>query len=114
MNDAEPRAMPLLDICEGKHQGNTQSRDAFRRLADALPAARLRVMEYIAAQEEQGATAQECANALGVAIHKVSGRFSELKRDGLIVKIGVRDHGGVCVAIQFATSSNVEDEAHAA
>lgn len=92
----------LFDICESRHGGNEQSRAAFERTADSLPRSRQRVMEFIEAQGERGATAQECADALGVPIHKVSGRFSELKRDEQIVKVGVRNSGGVCVAKRFA------------
>ncbi len=88
---------PLIDICENRHRGNQESQAAFQRIAGSLPAARQRCLGFIQSQGEHGATAQECADAFGIPIHRVSGRFSELKRDGLITKIGVRNKGGIYV-----------------
>lgn len=96
------------DICANRHQGNPESQAAFDRVATSLPAARKRVFEHIQSRGLDGATAQECADAFGIPIHKVSGRFSELKRDGLIRKVDVRNHGGVYVENQKQIESGKE------
>ncbi len=95
-------SFPLFDICERKHGGNAESVAAFAQIADTLPEQRRRVYELILSKGEYGATAQECADAFGVGINCVSGRLSELKRDGLIARVGTRNGGGVCVAIEYA------------
>ena len=89
------------DICAWRHLGNTESDAAFERIADELPKRRRRVYQYIKSRGLDGATAQECAEHFGIALHRISGRFSELKRDNMIRKIGVRNHGGVCVATEI-------------
>ncbi len=96
-----PAITSSADISRRRHKGNAESNAVFQRVAEYLPQSRQRVLDFIREQGTNGATAQECANALGLPIHKVSPRFSELKRDGQIVKIGVRNDGGVCVVVEL-------------
>jgi hypothetical protein len=86
-----------------KGRANQQSAAAFARITD-LSGNRARVLEFITAQGAHGATAQEVADALSNgAIHKASGRCSELKAAGLVVRRDlIRNHGGVLVAAGFA------------
>lgn len=73
------------DISARKHQGNPLSEEAFERLRPSLPAQRAAVLEYIRSRGELGATSKEVAGYLARALNCISGRLSELKRDGDIV-----------------------------
>lgn len=88
----------LFDISENRHLGNAESQKAFKALQGVMPKMRQDALDWIKARG-QGGTSQEYADSLGVPINKVSGRFSELKRDGLIRKTGVRNRGGVFVNV---------------
>lgn len=78
----------LFDICENRHRGNPESRRSFERVRDSLPEKRRRVLEIIKAFGPAGATGKEVAAYLGVEFNTISGRLSELKRDGMIVRTG--------------------------
>jgi predicted transcriptional regulator len=81
-----------VDICARKHGGNAMSREANRKAAPSKAESRQRVLEVLA---RDGMTCKEIAAKLGVPMHKVSGRLSELEADGLIKTFGRRDGGGV-------------------
>jgi len=85
------------DICKNRHRGSEESIAAFRRMRPI--AARNRVMADIRRAGPQGITAKELAEHWNVGLNTISGRFSELKKDGLIRKIGVRDGCGVYVEV---------------
>lgn len=86
------------DICQRKHQGNEESVAAFERASNAMPKQRAEILRLIRNAENRGMTCKEAAEALKVGMNHVSGRFSELKRDGQIAKQGTRDNCGVYVA----------------
>lgn len=88
---------PLIDICENRHGGNTESKAAFDRIRESHAVMKERAFDFIRSRGDAGATAQEFADSLGVPINKISGRFTELKADGRIRKIAVRNKGGVYV-----------------
>lgn len=77
------------DICSRKHKGNEESRGAFEALKDRLPLHRARVLKAIR-DSDGGLTVDEIAQKLGVTPNMVSGRASELKRDGMIRRNGTR------------------------
>ena len=90
------------DICRNKHGGNPQS-EAANRLVNK-PRGRQQALDFIRARGSLGATSSEFALSVGKHPHQVSGRFSELKRDGDIVELTdeygetvVRDGYAVCV-----------------
>lgn len=88
----------LFDVCANRHGGNSESAKAYEKAESMIPHKRAAALRYIASQGERGATAQEYADFLGVGINAVSGRFSELKKAGLIRKVGTRGNGGVFAA----------------
>ena len=90
---------PLFDVCINRHHGNAQSSKAFESIRDSLTDKQEAALGYIRAQGARGATSQEYADSLSVSINVVSGRFSELKRDGMIAKAGSRNRGGVFISI---------------
>lgn len=85
MQQLELLNQPDPDPSFSRHRGNAESRDAFEAIKGKLPAARARVLEFVRSRGEQGATTDEVAAAFGVGANVVSGRLSELKRDGLLV-----------------------------
>lgn len=87
----------MKDICKSRHRGNTESDAAFDKTKDAIPHQRQKVFDAIQKRPKLGFTCKELAEMWGVGMNAISGRFSELKRDGMIVKVGVRDGCGVYV-----------------
>ncbi|MBC8418762.1 MAG: hypothetical protein H8E10_09240 [Desulfobacterales bacterium] len=80
------------DICANRHGGNSCSADANKR----APKERDRqwVLELIAISSE-GLTLKEACRIMGKTPNALSGRISELKRDGLVYVSGRRDGCGV-------------------
>jgi DNA-binding transcriptional regulator YhcF (GntR family) len=85
------------DITRHRHRGNQESETAFERVRQVIPEQRFEVLRAIRAAGKEGLTCKELAKQWGVDMNKISGRFSELKRDGMIRKIGVREDSGVMV-----------------
>lgn len=92
------------DICSNRHLGNPESIAAHSRVAPSLLTDRARVLDAIRASGSRGLTAKEYADNENVQLNTISGRFTELKRDGRIVKNGVRDRSGVYVATNQSQS----------
>ena len=78
------------DICQNRHRGNRQSQSAFESIRDDLPARRALCLALIHNAASQGLTVHELAELLETTPNAVSGRLTELKREGLICKIGTR------------------------
>lgn len=92
----------IFDICERKHGGNKQSRAAFDRLAPKLAESQQAVLSVIRNAGLRGATNKEIAQLLGWAMHRVSGRRTELLAAGAVIEIDQRrDGGGVVIASEF-------------
>lgn len=82
------RQRDLFDICQNKHGGDPESVAAHAagdKLRDRAVA-----LEFIRLRGQTGATADEFAEHLGRQLNQVSGRFTELKRDGQIVASGAK------------------------
>jgi predicted transcriptional regulator len=87
-----------LDVCERKHGGDSESVAAFESIREALPGRRLHVLRWIASCGDHGGTSKEYAALTGKNLNAISGRFSELKHEGLICKNGKRrNYSGVWV-----------------
>lgn len=86
----------LFDVCARKHKGNAESAAANRRVNKQ----RDREKVFAACSLRGGTTCRELATLLGVGMNQISGRFSELKRDNRIKRIGTRDGCGVYVVTQ--------------
>lgn len=80
-----------------------QSELAFERAnkSGRLQMNRQRVLETVIKAGTYGITCKELAHEYGLAMHHVSGRFTELKKEGKIIKIpGVTRQGSaVCKAV---------------
>ncbi len=90
-----------FDVCESRHGGNAQSEAAFVRATESGSRSRdyWSAMAAIDAAGVRGLTGKEFAAMVGKGFNAVSGRFAELKRDGLIRETGERREGcAVCVA----------------
>lgn len=86
------------DICANRHRSSEESMAAFERIASDLPEKRAEVLRAIAGYESFGLTCKELAAAQGVGMNVISGRFTELKKDGLIRKTGVRNGSAIYIA----------------
>lgn len=78
------------DICQNRHGGNEQSEEAFEAIRKGLPRRRALCLVLIHKASPEGLTVHELANHLGTTPNAVSGRLTELKKDGRITKIGTR------------------------
>lgn len=77
------------DICENKHQQNAESIEANPNVSKKYKDRR-RVFQIIL-KTYRGITSKEIAEKMGRPLNCISGRISELKRDGSIEVIGRRD-----------------------
>jgi hypothetical protein len=78
----------LFDICSNRHRGAETSVLAHEKIKAHKSKQREKVYEFIRACANRGATVDEIAAAWGVGSNQVSGRVTELLRDGLIVRDG--------------------------
>jgi len=85
------------DICSNKHQQNTQSREANKRVNKEID--RLRVLTII--REKGQATSKQIANIMGKGLNQISGRITELKADAIIEDTGLRRDG--CAVFRVAS-----------
>jgi predicted transcriptional regulator len=80
-----------MDICANKHGGNQESAEAYLSTPAAeRQAMRDRIMRYAMRRGRAGITIDEISSKAGLAPNCVSGRISELKRDGLLVATSER------------------------
>ncbi len=77
------------DICQNRHKGNEESRAAFDTIKGTLSVQQERVLRAIR-DSDTGLTVDEIAVNLGATPNQISGRASELKRQGRIIKAGTR------------------------
>ena len=86
------------DITANRHRGAATSVDAHCRITAELPERRRQVLEWIRSRGVLGATVHEVAAHFGVSPNVVSGRLTELRVAGLILKNGARrGHAAVLV-----------------
>lgn len=85
---------PSRDICARKHQGAAGSEAAFNRIRPHLSESHASILNWL--RQVGPGTAKEYADYADRQLNTISGRFSELKRDGLILPTGeYRD--GACI-----------------
>jgi predicted HTH transcriptional regulator len=85
------------DIAFNRHKGNEQSTAAFHVIKDKISASQERILNAIKSSVE-GMTCDELATYFGATPNEISGRCSELKRDGKIYKSGTRKTRSGCSA----------------
>lgn len=69
-----------MDICSGKHGGNPQSELAFKKVR--LHKDRNIILDFI--EKNGSGYLKQLAREMGKQKNEISGRFSDLKKDGLI------------------------------
>lgn len=79
-----------FDICANRSRHNPESAAANRKVHGSKEAQRERVYRIVAARGYDGATCDEVAAAMGVAPNQISGRISELKIMGRLLKTNRR------------------------
>ena len=81
------------DICERKHGGVLTSKRAFERAKKTMTQTRLEVLLEVEKSLDHGLTAKEYAEKTDRPLNAVSGRFTELARDGWIERSDKRRDG---------------------
>ena len=71
----------LFDITARRHKGNEQSTAAFHVIKDKISASQERILNAIR-QMDSGMTVDELSVYFNATPNEISGRCSELKRDG--------------------------------
>ena len=87
----------LFDITARRHKGNEQSTAAFHVVKDSM-SERQREIYHAIRFFSDGATVDELATMFKTTPNAISGRVSELKRDGKIYKSGTRKTRSGCSA----------------
>ncbi len=83
-----------------KHGGNVQSGTAHQRVVKTKQESYRKILSLLEERREHGATSKEIASVFGVQLNRISGRFSELRAQGLIKDSGARrDGAAVLVAV---------------
>ena len=75
-----------FDITRNHHKGNSESAAANRKIQKSKELARNYIYKLVDAHGYWGATVDELAVELGVSPNAVSGRVSELKTQGRLLK----------------------------
>lgn len=92
---------PPEDICAAKHGGSPTSESAHEKSAPSHPSERQQILDWLRQRGQKGGTAKEYAALPGKNFNAISGRWTELKRDGFIMHAGqIRDGAAVYLAIQ--------------
>jgi hypothetical protein len=96
------------DVCSSRHRGSPTSEDANDELGPHAKAhLRELVLDVLRMRGTFGGTTEEVARHLNMQVHSISGRMSELKRDGLAIETDRRRKtrsgfsAAVCVAAEF-------------
>ena len=82
-----------FDPSSRKHHNNPQSVAAHDRVKHTKQDTYKKIMNLLQARGEYGATSKEIAEAFGVGLNTISGRFSELKVMNWIYETGERRNG---------------------
>ena len=86
--DRAPR-ITEIDITANRHGGNTESVKAHNRIASVKASSRQKVYEYALSRGLVGVTTDEVAEEFEVSPNAISGRLTELKALGLLVKTDI-------------------------
>lgn len=78
----------MNDITARRHRGNAESAAAFQAIKEKMPRSRMMVFGKIRRSGDRGMTCEEVGRSLRLLPHMISGRFTELKRDKMIVPTG--------------------------
>lgn len=108
-NELIDYSQPEPDITAGKHGGNLNSVAAHQQVQPTAAAERSRILEWLRHRGRGGGSRKEYLDFVNHCdgtqrgLNCVSGRFSELLRDGLIAETGRTDAGsGIVVLKTFA------------
>lgn len=86
------------DICARKHGGNEQSKAAFTQIYPDLSDAQFKVFVEIKVTRDYGLTVDQISERMNTTPNAVSGRVTELRIKGKIVKKGTRKTRSGCSA----------------
>lgn len=84
----EPEEKSPDDVCRNRHGGDRESEAANRRVNKTKDKALIH--NLIKATQQEGITLDELSILLKRAPNQISGRISELKRDGFVIANGQR------------------------
>lgn len=80
----------LFDVCSNRHGGNPESVEANESIAGEKYQLRERVLAFIKGRGDVGATCDEMEQELGLRLHTISARCTELLKSERVTRSGVR------------------------
>jgi len=90
------------DPCERKHGGNENSVAAHEQASETKEQRYREIIGHLAVAGEEGMTGKEIARAIGVPLHHLSGRYTEMLATGRIVRLSIKREGsGVLVLARY-------------
>jgi predicted Rossmann fold nucleotide-binding protein DprA/Smf involved in DNA uptake len=84
------------DICENRHGGNAESRDAFSQVEPKIGDLHEQLLRALASRD---LTSKELVRVTGLRYTTVSARLSELKLIGRIATTGARREGAAVITL---------------
>lgn len=91
--DTDGRPLPQpRDPCAGKHGGNPASQEAFRKVVPHLRASHAAILAWLGRVGK--GTRKQYADHCGKPLHSISGRFTELLAEKMIVETDDRPLDG--------------------
>lgn len=90
---ALPSSPLLADVCEAKHLGNAESQVAFASVQPSTGKTRQDILAWL--KRVRRGSPKEYAVAANRPLNTISGRWSELKRDGLIRPANTKHDGSM-------------------
>ena len=88
----------MNDLSRGRNNDN--SKLAFQKVKPTIPAMKITILGMVDGLR----STYDIASYLGVPIHKISGRFSELKASHKIIQTSLKKHGNSHFAVYTKTN----------
>lgn len=89
MNYTDQLLIRFDDVCANKHNFNEQSVEANKKVNKEID--RQRIINFLTSNGN--GYSKQIARYMNKELHKISGRLSELKLDGVIADTGLRQEG---------------------
>lgn len=95
------------DPCRHKHGGTDTSNAAWEKARHGVAECQQIILDVLRHSHSYGMTCKEIAGVLGKAMHKISGRITELLESGLVRKSGEIRDGGKVIQLETLRDSSI-------
>lgn len=97
------------DPCRRKHGGTDTSNRAWEKAKHGVAECQQVILDVLRQSYPYGLTCKEIAGVLGKAMHKISGRITELLEAGLVRKSNETRNGGRVIQLELLGVSSQKD-----